>query len=91
MADTLRQVSQHERIEIIGLHVTIHGLFTPHLIRAHVEIFQKATQQNTTLQLLIQQTLKGWAESRLQELHNGHHLGTSNMQKRAYVTCTSPR
>ena len=62
MADALSRVSPNEKTEIKGLDVTIHEL-TPQLSRIQVESIQKATQQDKTLQLLIQQMLEGWPES----------------------------
>ena len=62
MAEALSRVSPNEKTEIKGSHVTIHEL-TPQLSRIQIEFIQKATQQDKTLQLLIQQMLKGWPES----------------------------
>ena len=62
IADALSRVSPNEKTEIKGLDVTIFE-FTPQLSRMQVESIQKATQQDKTLQLLIQQMLEGWPES----------------------------
>ena len=59
MAYALSRVSSHKKIEIKGLDITIHML-TPTMSRVQVETIQKATQEDTTLQLLIQQMIKGW-------------------------------
>ena len=62
MADALSRVSPNEETEIKGLDITILEL-TPQLSRIQVESIQKATQQDKTLQLLIQQISEGWPES----------------------------
>ena len=62
MADALSRVSPNEKTEIKGLEVTIHEL-TPQISRIQVESFQKATQQDNTLHLLIQQVLEGQPKS----------------------------
>ena len=62
MADAFSRVSPNEKTEIKDLDVTIHEI-TPQLSRIQVESIQKATQQDKTLQLLIQQMLEGWPES----------------------------
>ena len=62
MADTVRRVSPNEKTEIKGLDVTIHEPI-PQLSRIQVEPIQKATQQDQTLQLLVQQMLEGYPES----------------------------
>ena len=62
MADALGKVSANENTEIKGLDVTIHEL-TSQIYRIQVESIQKATQQDNTLQLLIQQMFEGWPES----------------------------
>ena len=59
MADVLRTVSPHENIEIKGLDVTIHEL-TSTMSRVQVETVQKATHEDTTLKILMQQMIKGW-------------------------------
>ena len=61
MADALSRVSPYEKVKIKGLDVTIHEL-TPQLTRVQVQTIQKATQEDSTLQLLIQQILKGWPD-----------------------------
>ena len=62
MADTINRVIPNEKTETKGLHITTHEL-TPQLSRIQVESIQKATQQDKTVQLLIQQVLEGWPES----------------------------
>ena len=62
LTDALSRDSPKEKTEIKGLDVTIHEL-TTQLLRIQVESIQKATQQDKTLQLLIQQVLEGWPES----------------------------
>ena len=62
MADALSRVRPNEKTEIKGLDVTICEL-TPQLSRIQVESIQRATQQDKTLQLPIQQMLEGWPES----------------------------
>ena len=62
MADALSTVSPNEKTEIKGLDANIHELMSQ-LSRIQVESIQKATQQDKTLQLLIQQMLEGWPES----------------------------
>ena len=62
MADALSRVSPNKKTEIKGLDVTIPEL-TLQISRIQVESIQKATQQEKTLQLLIQQMLEGWPES----------------------------
>ena len=57
MAHTLSRVSPHEKTEIKRLDVTIHEL-TPTMSRAQVETIQEAIQEDTTLQLLMQQMIK---------------------------------
>ena len=52
MADALSKVSPHEKAESKRLDVTIHKL-TPTMSRVQVETIQKATQEDTTLQLLM--------------------------------------
>ena len=62
MADAFSRVSPYEKTEIKGLAVTIHGL-TPQLSMIQAESILKGTQEDKTLQLLIQQMLEGWPES----------------------------
>ena len=62
MAYALNKVSPIEKTENKGLDVTTNELI-PQLSRIQVESIQKATQQEQTLQLLIQQMLEGWPES----------------------------
>ena len=59
MADALSRVIIHEKMEIEGLDVTIHEL-TSTMSRVQVETIQKATPEDTTLQLLMEQMIKGW-------------------------------
>ena len=59
MADTFSRVSPHKKAEIKGLYVNIHDL-TPTMSRVQVETIQKATLEDTTLQLLMQHMIKGW-------------------------------
>ena len=56
-ADALSRVSPHEKVQIKGFDVTIHEL-TPTMSRVQVKTIQKATQEETTLQLLMQQIKK---------------------------------
>ena len=58
MADALSRATPNEKTEIKGFDVTIHEL-TLQLSKIHIEAIQKATQQDKTLQLLIQQMLAG--------------------------------
>ena len=67
MADALSRVSPHEKAEIKGLDVTIHEL-TPTVSRVQIETIQKATQEYTTLQLLMQQKIKGWPKEGCRKL-----------------------
>ena len=67
MADELSRISQHEKVEIKGMDVTIHELTTT-MSRVQVETIQKATKEDTTPQLLMQQIIKGWPKGRCREL-----------------------
>ena len=67
MADAFSRVSSHEKAEIKGLDITIHEL-TPTMSRVQVETIQKATQEDTTLQLLMQQMIKGWPKEGCRKL-----------------------
>ena len=59
MAGALSRVSPHEKAEIKGLDITIHEL-RPTMSRVQVETIQKTTQEDTKLQLLLQEMIKGW-------------------------------
>ena len=58
MADALSRVNPPKKVEIKGLDVTIHEL-TPIMSRVQVETIQEAMQEDTTLQLLMWQMIKG--------------------------------
>ena len=62
MADAFNKVNPSEKTGIKCLNVTIYEL-TSQLSGIQAESIQKATQQDQTLQLLIQQMLEGWPES----------------------------
>ena len=55
------------RLRLKGWSVTIHEL-TPTMSRVQVETIQKATQEDTTLQLLMQQMIKGWPKEGCRKL-----------------------
>ena len=59
MAEALSRVSPHEKVKIKGLDFTIHELIQQ-LTRIQVQTIQKATKEDTTLQLLMQQMIQGW-------------------------------
>ena len=67
MAYALSSVSPHEKAEIKGLDITIDEL-TPTMSRVEVETIQKAAQEDTTLQLLMQQMIKGWPKEGCRKL-----------------------
>ena len=70
MADIISRVSPHEKIEIKRLDITIYEL-TPTMSKEQAETMQKATQQDTTLQLLMQQMIKGWPIEGCRKLPDG--------------------
>ena len=67
MVDAPSRFRSHEKVEIKGFDITIHEI-TPTMSRVQVKTIQKATQEDTTLQLLMQQMIKGWPKEGCRKL-----------------------